>query len=67
MAERRFAGRRPKAKKGTFKRLIRTLFQFFPALVPTVIACIAFSAVVRMPAPRGFVKNRTSPSRAPRF
>lgn len=46
MAERKFGGKRPKAKKGTFKRLISMLFKFFPVLVPTVVVCIAFSAVV---------------------
>lgn len=34
------------AKKGTFKRIIKTLFQFFPVLAPLVTVCIIFSAVV---------------------
>ncbi len=46
MAERKSAGRRPKAKRGTFKRLIATLVRFYPVLVPLTVACIVFSAVV---------------------
>ena len=46
MAEKKFAGKRPKAKRGTFKRLIKTLVKFFPALVPLVAVLIVFSAVV---------------------
>jgi ATP-binding cassette subfamily B multidrug efflux pump len=37
---------RPRAKGGTFKRLVVTLWQFFPRLVPFVVVCIVFSAVV---------------------
>ena len=46
MAEKKFTGKRPRAKRGTFKRLIATLFKFFPVLVPVVAVCIIFSAVV---------------------
>ena len=46
MAEKKFAGKRPKAKRGTFKRLIKTLVKFFPVLVPLVAILIVFSAVV---------------------
>ena len=41
-------GKRPdfkKAKKGTFGRVIKTLFQCYPVLVPVAIFCILFSAV----------------------
>ena len=37
---------RPRAKKGTFKRLIRELFSFYPRLLPLTICCIIISAVV---------------------
>ena len=35
---------RPKAKKGTFKRLVRELFTFYPRLLPLTLCCIVFSA-----------------------
>ena len=37
---------RPKAKKGTFKRLIRELFSFYPKLLPITMCCIIFSAAI---------------------
>ena len=37
---------RPKAKKGTLKRLIKMLFSFYPVLLPVTIFCILFSALV---------------------
>ena len=37
---------RPKAKKGTFGRLIRMLFSFYPRLLPLVLCCIVFTAAV---------------------
>ena len=37
---------RPKAKKGTFKRLIKLLFSFYPVLLPATIACMLFSALI---------------------
>ena len=37
---------RPKAKKGTFKRLLKELFAFYPRLLPITICCIIFSAAV---------------------
>jgi ATP-binding cassette subfamily B multidrug efflux pump len=46
MAKRKFAGKRIGAKKGTFGRLVGMIFKFFPAMVPLVVACIVFSAVV---------------------
>ncbi|MFA5561828.1 MAG: ABC transporter ATP-binding protein [Eubacteriales bacterium] len=39
-------GRRPRAKPGTLKRLIKTLFTFYPRLMPLVIVGIVVSAVV---------------------
>ena len=35
---------RPKAKKGTFKRLVKELFSFYPRLLPLTLFCIVFSA-----------------------
>jgi len=37
---------RPKAKKGTFKRLVKELFSFYPRLLPITIACIILSAAI---------------------
>ena len=37
---------RPKAKKGTFKRLIKELFSFYPRLLPLTIMCIILSAAI---------------------
>ena len=37
---------RPKAKKGTFKRLVRELFSFYPRLLPITLCCIVFSAAI---------------------
>ena len=35
-----------KVKKGTAGRLIKTLFGFYPVLMPLTLACIIFNAVV---------------------
>ena len=37
---------RPKAKKGTFKRLIKELFSFYPRLLPVTICFIILSAAI---------------------
>ena len=37
---------RPRAKKGTFKRLLKELFSFYPKLLPLTICCILFSAII---------------------
>ncbi|MBR2972361.1 MAG: ABC transporter ATP-binding protein [Clostridia bacterium] len=37
---------RPRAKKGTFKRLLRELFSFYPRLLPLTICCIILSAAI---------------------
>ncbi|MBE6916105.1 MAG: ABC transporter ATP-binding protein [Ruminococcaceae bacterium] len=37
---------RPRAKKGTMKRVIKTVFQYYPVLFPLTLICILFSAVV---------------------
>lgn len=36
----------PKIKKGTTGRLIKTLFGFYPVMLPLTVACILFNAVV---------------------
>ena len=36
----------PINRKGTFVRLLRTLFEFFPVLMPVTLVCILFSAIV---------------------
>ncbi|MDE6596353.1 MAG: hypothetical protein K2K44_10140, partial [Oscillospiraceae bacterium] len=36
----------PKIKKGTTGRLIKTIFGFYPVMLPLTIACILFNAVV---------------------
>ncbi len=33
-------------KKGTFGRIIKTLFEFYPVMMPVVLICILFSAIV---------------------
>ncbi len=38
--------KRPKAKKGTMGRILKTLFEFYPVLLPIAIVCIIFSAIV---------------------
>ena len=37
---------KPKAKKGTALRIVRTLFSFFPVAMPLIALCIVFSAFV---------------------
>ena len=39
-------GPRPKVKKETLPRVLKLLYQFFPRLIPIVIFCIIFAAVV---------------------
>ncbi|MBQ4110910.1 MAG: ABC transporter ATP-binding protein [Clostridia bacterium] len=36
---------KPRAKKGTFKRIMKTLIGYYPVLVPVTAFCILFSAV----------------------
>ncbi len=40
------AGRRPRAPKGNMKRLLKTLYDFYPVLLPLVVVCTIFSAIV---------------------
>ncbi len=37
--------KKPKAKKGTLKRIIKMLFKFYPVLLPVTILCIVFAAI----------------------
>ena len=46
---------RPKAK-GVIRRLIRTLFEFYPVLLPVTIVCILINAVVSS-LPAMFLQN----------
>lgn len=46
----------PGAKKGTMKRLIRTLFEFYPKALPLIILGIIFSAIVSS-IPSIFMQN----------
>lgn len=39
-------GRPGMVKKGTFGRIIKTLFEFYPVMMPVVLICILFSAIV---------------------
>ena len=39
-------GPRPQVKKGTLPRVIKLLYQFYPKLIPVVIFCIIFAAIV---------------------
>lgn len=45
MGKGRMAPRGAKAAPGTFKRIIKMLFDYYPRLVPITIICIVFSAV----------------------
>ena len=47
-------GRR--APKGVLGRLIRTVFQFYPVLLPVTLACILINAVVSS-IPSVFMQN----------
>lgn len=38
-------GPKPKFNPGTFKRIIKMLFKFYPVMMPVTIVCILFSAV----------------------
>lgn len=38
--------KRPTVKKGTVKRVIKTLFEFYPVMMPLTFLCIIFNAIV---------------------
>ncbi len=45
-AEGKMPGGKPKMNKGMLKRLVVMLFQFYPVLLPVIVACIVFSAII---------------------
>ena len=47
---------KPKAKKGITRRLLKTIKQFYPVMVPVTIICIIFSAAVSS-IPSIFMQN----------
>ncbi len=47
---------RPPMQKGLFRRILKSLFGYFPVLVPVVAFCIVFSAVVAA-APDVFIQK----------
>ena len=47
---------RPRAPKGVLRRLIRTVFKFYPVLLPVTIVCILINAVVSS-VPSVFMQN----------
>ena len=49
-------GPRPKVKKGTLSRTLKLLYQFYPKLIPVVVFCIIFAAIVNS-IPAFFTKN----------
>ena len=49
-------GPRPKVKKETLPRVIKLLFQSYPRLIPIVVFCIVFAAIVNS-IPAIFTKN----------
>ena len=49
-------GPRPKLKKETLPRTLKMLYQFYPKLIPIVVVCIVFAAIVNS-IPAIFTKN----------
>ena len=49
-------GPRPKLKKETLPRTLKLLYQFYPKLIPIVVVCIIFAAIVNS-IPAIFTKN----------
>ena len=45
-----------KSKKGVLGRVIKTLFSFYPVMMPVVLICIIFNAVVSS-IPAIFMQN----------
>ena len=40
------AGNRPPVQKGVMKRLIKSLFHYYPVMLPVALACIVVNAVI---------------------
>ena len=53
------AGRGQRAPKGVMRRLIRTIFGFYPVLLPITMGCILINAIVSS-APSIFMQNAIS-------
>ena len=51
---------KPKAKKGTFFRVIKTLYRSFPVSMTLITLCIIFSAAVSS-IPSLFILSRKTP------
>ncbi len=49
-------GGKPMFRKGTFKRLVKQLFSFYPVMLPTLLVCILFNAVISS-IPSVFMQN----------
>ena len=49
-------GPRPKVKKETLPRVLKLLYHFYPKLIPVVVFCIIFAAIVNS-IPAIFTKN----------
>jgi len=49
-------GPRPKVKKETLPRVLKLLYHFYPKLIPVVVFCIIFAAIVNS-IPAMFTKN----------
>jgi len=49
-------GGKPMFRKGTLKRLIKQLFSFYPVMLPTLLICILFNAVISS-IPSVFMQN----------
>ena len=49
-------GGKPMFRKGTLKRLIKQLFSFYPVMLPTLLVCILFNAVISS-IPSVFMQN----------
>ena len=45
-----------RAPKGILRRLLRTLFEFYPVLLPITLVCILINAIVSAP-PSIFMQN----------
>ena len=54
--QRSTTARGQRAPKGVLRRLIRTLFEFYPVLLPVTMVCIIINAVVSA-APAVFLQN----------
>ena len=54
--ERKTTARGQRAPKGVLRRLLRTLFEFYPVLLPVTLVCILINAIVSA-VPAVFMQN----------